>query len=200
MSLELIMGPMFAGKSSKILSIKNRMEAIGKTVLVIKHSIDVRYLTTSSSDSNDSTDSIINHDRRSCPATACSNLCSLLGTSDFVKADLIIIDEGQFFEDLATFVTEAVEKFNKDLVVVGLDGDAHRKPFGQMLEIEPLADDITILKALCQICADGTKARFTAAKSKQVLDLTKDGVPNVGDDSSYLPVCRKHWLSVSKGL
>lgn len=197
MSLELIMGPMFAGKSTKILSIKNRNEAIGKKVLVIKHSIDVRYLSTSSPSGNDT---IVNHDKRSCLATACSDLSSLLGTSDFVRADLIIIDEGQFFTDLVTFVTNAVETFNKDVVVVGLDGDAHRKPFGQMLALEPLADDVTILKALCQICADGTKARFTAAKSKQVMELTKDGVPNVGDDSSYLPVCRKHWLSVSKGL
>lgn len=196
MSLQLIIGPMFAGKSSKILSLKNRMEAIGKSVLVIKHSIDVRYLSMNDGAAVE----VVNHDKYRCSAVACSSLMSVLGTESFVSADLIIIDEGQFFEDLVTFVTDVVEKYSKELVVVGLDGDAHRKPFGQMLEILPLADDVTFLKALCQICADGTVARFTAAKSKQVLDLTKDGVPNVGDDTSYLPVCRKHWLSVSNGL
>lgn len=195
MSLQLIIGPMFAGKSSKILSLKNRMEAIGKRVLVIKHSIDVRYLSV-----NDAAVEVVNHDKYRCSAVACSSLMSVVGSESFTNADLIIIDEGQFFDDLVTFVTDVVEKYSKELVVVGLDGDAHRKPFGQMLEIVPLADDVTFLKALCQICADGTVARFTAAKSKLVLELTKDGVPNVGDDTSYLPVCRKHWLSVSNGL
>ncbi len=42
MSLELIIGPMFAGKSSALQSIVRRRKAIGWNVLVIKHSIDTR--------------------------------------------------------------------------------------------------------------------------------------------------------------
>ena len=99
MSLELIMGPMFAGKSSELQSIVKRRTAIGQNVLVVKHSIDVRYLTVS----GDSPSEIINHDKHRCSAVACELLCSLLERSDFLNADLIIIDEGQFFEDLVEF-------------------------------------------------------------------------------------------------
>jgi len=196
MSLELIMGPMFAGKSSELQSIVKRHTAIGQNVLVVKHSIDVRYLTVSDNSSSE----IINHDKHRCSAVACELLCSLLGRDDFINADLIIIDEGQFFEDLVEFTLKVVEDIGKDLIVVGLDGDAHRKPFGQLLNLVPLADRVKILSALCMMCGNGSVARFSSAKSKKVLDVTKTGVPNVGDDTSYMPLCRKHYLEVSRDL
>ena len=195
MSLELIMGPMFAGKSSELQSIVKRRAAIGQTVLVIKHSIDVRYLTMS-----DVGAEVINHDKHRCSAIACDLLCNLIGRDYFQKADLIIIDEGQFFDDLVEFTLKVVEELGKDLIVVGLDGDAHRKPFGKILQLVPLADKVKILTALCMMCGNGNPARFSCAKSKKVLDVTKDGVPNVGDDTSYIPLCRKHYLDVSNKL
>jgi thymidine kinase len=195
MSLLVIKGPMFAGKSSELQSIKKRRTAICQNVLVIKHSIDVRYLTV-----NDSQTEVINHDKNRCSAVACSKLCDLLGKDAFNAADLLIIDEGQFFDDLVEFAVATVETWKKDLIVVGLSGDVHRKPFKQMAELEAIADCVKHLKALCQICGNGTEAHFTCAKSKHILNVTKDGSPNVGDESSYIPVCRRHYIEIYKGL
>ena len=41
--IELIMGPMFAGKSTELLRRVNRLEISGKTCLSIKYSADNRY-------------------------------------------------------------------------------------------------------------------------------------------------------------
>jgi len=189
MSLELIIGPMFAGKSSALQSIVRRRMAIGWDVLVIKHSIDKRYL-----DDEENNNMVVNHDQQKCPAQCCSALVECLHWASYNSAKLIVIEEGQFFGDLVSFVLQAVEKDGKHVVVVGLDGDAHRKPFGQILELIPLADEVQRIYALCKLCGDGTPARFTSAISAVVSELTSDGKPNVGSTESYRPLCRKHFL------
>jgi thymidine kinase len=189
MSLELIIGPMFAGKSSALQSIVRRRMAIGWNVLVLKHGIDVRYLSQ-----DEENNVIVNHDLIRCPAVPCTQLMDSLKWSDFTNARLIVIEEGQFFNDLVKFVTLAVETFDKHVVVVGLDGDAHRRPFGQILDLIPLSDEVHRIYALCKLCADGTPARFTSANSTEVLVATDNGQPNVGASESYQPLCRKHFL------
>jgi thymidine kinase len=192
MSLELIIGPMFAGKSSALQSIVRRRMAIGWNVLVIKHSIDKRYLPDEM-DNN----MVVNHDQQKCPAKSCSTLMDSLSWDEYNVAKLIVIEEGQFFTDLVKFVLQAVEKDGKNVVVVGLDGDAHRKPFGQILDLIPLADDVQRIYAFCKLCGDGTPARFTSPISVHVSQATCDGKPNVGAAESYRPLCRKHFLEFS---
>jgi len=193
MSLELVIGPMFAGKSSALQSIVRRRMAIGWNVLVIKHNIDVRYLT----DTNNN-NVVVNHDQQVCPAKSCTVLMDCLSWNEYSSAKLIVVEEGQFFDDLVSFVIMAVEKHNKNVVVVGLDGDAHRKPFGKILDLIPLADEVQRIYALCTLCADGTPARFTSAISDAVLEATCNGKPNVGATESYRPLCRKHFLEFYK--
>lgn len=193
MSLELIIGPMFAGKSSALQSIVRRRKAIGWNVLVIKHNIDIRYL-----DDSNNNNEVVNHDHQKCPARSCSLLQESLMWEDYNKAQLIVIEEGQFFNDLVDFVILSVEKHNKHVVVVGLDGDAHRKPFGKILDLIPLADDVQRIYALCKLCGDGTPARFTSAVSEAVSEATVDGKPNIGSTESYRPLCRRHFLEFYK--
>lgn len=180
MSLELVLGPMFAGKSSAILQIVNRHKSIGRSTLLISHSIDSRY---------SSENYIVNHDgsRIQCYKT---NILSLMN-KEIVDAKLVIIEEAQFFNDLYAFVLDLVEKHGKDVIVVGLDGDADRKPFGQILDLVPLCDKITKLKAFCKLCADGTEALFTFCKKK------KDEQVCVGGEDLYMPLCRRHYLTES---
>ena len=180
---------MFAGKSSALQSIVRRRQAIGWSVLVIKHTADTRYVDCS----NNSV--VVNHDKQSCAAVARSDLMGLLGTAEFVAARLIIVEEGQFFPDIVEFALAAVEGAGKDLVVVGLDGDAHRRPFGRLLELIPLADEVQRLYAFCQVCGDGTPARFTSATTSAMASATLGGGANVGGADSYQPVCRRHFLS-----
>ena len=87
MSLELIIGPMFAGKSSALQSIVRRNKAIGLEVLVLKHAIDTRYLNLTENKE------VISHDKQTCPAVACSKLMSMLDVCK--NADIINVEEGQ---------------------------------------------------------------------------------------------------------
>lgn len=185
MSLELLMGPMFAGKSSAIQSIVRRHRALGWSVLVVTHSMDTRY---------SSTPMIVNHDQQSLPAVSTPELMPLLNTTDYQNARLVVVEEAQFFSDLKFFIEQVVDVDNKHAVVVGLDGTAERKPFGQILDLVPLADRISKLTAFCTECADGTPAIFTYAKRDDAVAAAADGIPCVGGDEKYTPLCRKHFL------
>ena len=180
MSLTVALGPMFSGKSSYLLSSIRKYNEIGWPVFIITSAFDKRY-------TNDV--EIVNHNRESCKADiAVKNLYDVSSKKEFLEAKVIIIEEGQFYPDLVEFVKEAVEVYEKHVIVAGLDGDAHRKPFGQMLELIPLADNIVKLKAMCKVCNDGTEALFT---SKKIHDsLTVD----IGSSDKYEALCRKHFI------
>jgi thymidine kinase len=187
MSLELIIGPMFAGKSSALQSIVRRRTAIGWDVLVVKPLIDTRY---------GDADEVVNHDGLRCPALRAEKLMDFYHEKvRHSDVDLIVVEEGQFFGDLVQFVLACVETLGRHVVVVGLDGDAHRKPFGQILELIPLADEVQRIYALCKMCGDGTSARFTCAINKDVSDATQKGNPRVGGVHDYMPLCRRHYLA-----
>jgi len=156
MSLELLLGPMFAGKSSALLSIVRRHRALGWSVMVVTHSSDTRYGTDPQ---------VVNHDQQRCPAIATHALMHLLESEEYRSARLVVVEESQFFPDLVPFVTKAVDVDGKHVVVVGLDGDAERRPFGRVLDLIPFADRITKLTSFCKLCADGTPAIFTFAKA-----------------------------------
>jgi len=179
MSLELIIGPMFAGKTSALQSIIRRHEALGINCVVYKPLSDTRY----GGDFN-----IYNHDLSSVAAVPVTYLTQQAIYSRYEDSKLIVIEEGQFFGDLYEFVVKAVEVDKKTVIVAGLDGDCFRKPFGQVLQLIPLADRVTKLTSLCKICADGTPALFSyrTNNSKETVE--------VGGAEAYMPLCRKHYL------
>jgi len=180
MSLEIIIGPMFAGKSSALLSRIRRSRAIGKNVMVITSSLDNRY----------SVQSVTSHDKDSIPAISVDSLVPCIKLPHFMHASLIIVEEAQFFSDLRWFVEDALH-LKKNLVLCGLDGDTEAKPFGQILDCIPLADSVVKMTALCELCADGTPAIFTGLR---ILG-SKDEIISVGAAEKYIPLCRKHYNS-----
>ena len=181
MSLEIIIGPMFAGKSSALLARIRRQRAIGKKVIVITSSLDKRYSVEPS---------LTSHDMESVAAIAVDELLPCLQRSDLLEADLIIIEEAQFFRDLLTFVEQALLQ-HKNLVVCGLDGDTAAKPFGQILNCIPLADSVVKMTALCELCGDGTPAIFTALRNEGSSDSDTAQI-KVGASETYIPLCRRH--------
>lgn len=185
MSLEVLIGPMFAGKSSAIQSIIRRHQSLGWDVFVITHSMDTRYSDEPM---------IVNHDRQMLPANATDKLMPLLEHPEYKRSRLVVIEEAQFFADLVPFVQSVVDRDGKHAVVVGLDGDAERRPFGHVLDIIPLADRVTKLTAMCKQCQDGTPAIFTFAHSHTTEATVLSGEPCVGADEKYIPLCRKHYL------
>jgi thymidine kinase len=183
MSLELILGPMFAGKTSAIQSIIRRHEALGLKCVAYKPLIDGRY---------GEDPYIYNHDKVKVSANSITQLSKESLTDSYKNAKLVIIEEGQFFDDLYSFVLHAVEKDNKTVIVAGLDGDRFRKPFGQLLELIPVADRITKLTSLCKLCANGTPALFSYSSTQNTDTI------HVGGPESYMPLCRMHYLNLTQ--
>ena len=184
MSLNIYLGPMFAGKSSMIHRIVNRYKCINKKVCLLSHTIDNRYSQEQY---------IINHDHLKIPCERWALLMDFTKDSEFMNSPIILVDEAQFFPDLLEFVKLATDVFGKEVYLFGLDGDTERKPFGQLLECIPLADSVTKLKALCKLCGDGSEALFTfceRVKKEQIC---------VGGAEMYMPLCRKHYLTSVKG-
>jgi thymidine kinase len=182
MSLDIVLGPMWAGKSSYILGKIRRYRAIGWNVFVITNSIDDRY----------GHQVISNHDNEHSPAYSCKELLPLLQDKRYEDAKLVILEESQFFPDLFDFVIQAVDRQGKHVVCVGLDGDSERRPFGDILKLIPYCDHVEKITSLCTECCDGTPALFSYRK-----DSSKEQI-QVGAEASYAPLCRKHFLSKKK--
>ena len=185
--LELFIGPMFSGKTSKLVEIYKQCIFCNIPVAVINHSIDQRYDDTLLS----------THDKVMIPCIQTNKLKDVwyYGTSEtdivlnrlgdsvkLVAADVIIINEGQFFEDLLPAINHMLQH-NKKIYVGGLDGDFERKKFGQILDLIPLCDKVTKMTSLCGICKNGTAGIF----SKRI---TKEKEQTVVGSDNYIPVCR----------
>ena len=178
--IELILGCMFAGKSEELLRRTSRYTAIGKKVLLINHVNDTR-----------TDESIKTHSNQKTNAIKINELMSLLETDLFKEAYVIGIDEGQFFTDLYSFVSTA-EKYNKIIIISGLDGDYNRKPIGEVLSIIPLCDSVIKLSAYDMIDKDGSSAIFTHRIGNDTQQIL------VGDSNKYLALSRKNYLLENK--
>ena len=186
--LELIIGPMFCGKTSKILEIYKQCKFCNIPVSIINHTIDKRYHDTMLS----------THDKVMAPCLQANKLSDIWTNSGFIESgnqsdkyankllrssDVILINEGQFFPDLYEVVVDMLNN-NKKVYVCGLDGDFERKKFGNILDLIPLCDKVNKLTSLCSLCRDGTPGIFS-------MRLTTETEQTVVGSDNYIPVCRK---------
>lgn len=178
--IHVIVGPMFAGKTTTLLRRVQSERSNGRSVAIIKSNKDTRY----------GLDSIVTHDGVKLPCWALADLSSFrkkVGLEAYAQIDVIGIDEAQFFEDLYDFCRKAADHDGKTVIVAGLDGDYLRRSFGSVLDIIPLADSVTKLTARCELC--GKKAFFTLRKTQE----TQTEI--IGGPDIYMPVCRQHYVS-----
>jgi thymidine kinase len=174
--LELIIGPMFSGKSTELIRRIRLLQKIDKKVLVTKPLIDSRYYQNK----------ITSHNYES---VECMSLNRLDEISDetIQNYNCIVVDEGQFFPDLVPTISRWIDNFKIEIIVGGLDGDFQRQPLGTILNLIPYADKCQKFNSLCNICKDGTEAPFSfrlVSSSDKVL---------IGGSESYIPVCRNHF-------
>lgn len=179
--LELIIGPMFSGKSTELIRRIRLLQKIEKKVLVTKPIIDSRY----------NQDKITSHNYESVDCMVLNKL-EEIPDEEIKKYDTIVVDEGQFFPDLVPTVSRWVDTFSVNIIVGGLDGDFQRQPIGTILDLIPFADQCYKLNSLCNMCKDGTEAPFSFR-----LVNSPDKVL-VGGSESYIPVCRKHFIELKK--
>lgn len=187
--LEIILGPMYSGKTSRLVEIYNQCKFCNISVAVINHSIDNRY------DDN----LLSTHDKVKIPCIKTDKLMDLwvdsINMEEDVKSiprvkdkfkigmsNVILINEGQFFPDLVDFVKLLLTN-DKNVYVCGLDGDFERKKFGQILDLIPLSDNVYKLTSLCSLCKNGNKGIFS-------MRLTNEKEQTVVGSDNYIPVCR----------
>ncbi|XP_010252688.1 PREDICTED: thymidine kinase a-like [Nelumbo nucifera] len=178
--IHVIIGPMFAGKTTALLRRIQSESNNGRSVAIIKSNKDTRY----------ELDSIVTHDGAKLSCWALPDLSSFrekIGVDVYDKLDVIGIDEAQFFEDLYGFCCKAADHDGKTVIVAGLDGDYMRRSFGSVLDIIPLADSVTKLTARCEFC--GKRAFFTLRKTEQTQTEL------IGGPDVYMPVCRLHYFN-----
>lgn len=194
--LELIIGPMFSGKTSKLVEIYKQCKFCNISVAVINYALDTRYHDTMLS----------THDKNMIPCIQTMllapvweiNISKDTNTDEQMTintcnekyqldADVILINEGQFFEDLYP-VVESMLNAGKKIYISGLDGDFQRKKFGQILDLIPLCDKVTKLTSLCSICKNGEPGIFS-------MRLTNEKQQTLIGSDNYAPVCRNCYMS-----
>ena len=167
--LEIILGPMFSGKTSKLIEIYNKNS---------DNTVAINYLGDQRYDEK----KLSTHDKIMIPCIQAHKLKDVY--QQMIESDVILINEGQFFEDLFKIVCDLVETHHKIIHIAALDGDFQRNMFGQILQLLPRSDDYLKLHALCSQCKDGTKAAFSHRISYESQQIS------IGSDN-YVPLCRK---------
>lgn len=144
-------GPMYSGKSERLVA-RLRVHSIAKDpMLVIRHAIDNRYNQTN----------IVSHNKTSFEADNASDINQikqLLDQKSPIK--VLAIDEVQFFPKEIVNICLDLEKNNVQIYAAGLDTDFLRRPFPVMAELMAIANYIDKAVAVCSVC-DLITARWT---------------------------------------
>lgn len=187
--IKLVMGPMFSGKTTELMRLAKRYRLADPDckVLIVSHESDTRYKPevekeenlSASYESVGTRSAVTSHEGRSMPAVAVESLRQIIPIAD--EYDVIAVDEGQFYSDLAEECDLLAEN-GKIVIVAALDGTYKREPFPQVSLLISKADYIEKLQAICHFCR--SEASFThriVASDSEVL---------VGGKESYIPLCR----------
>lgn len=171
--IELIVGPMFSGKSSELIRRLTRHKIAGKNTILLRPKRDTRGFLTHDNKENCTKEMFVE---------------TITEFNDLYDYDVIGIDEGQFFSDL-----KEVDKWaNLGLTVIisALNGTSERTPFESIQDIIPLADRIDKLDAVCTSC--GADAQFSFYKPGN-----KENDIEIGEDE-YTALCRICWNQKTK--
>lgn len=180
--LEIILGCMFSGKTSALIELYKKYQLCESKCLVINFSGDKRYSKTHLS----------THDQQLIPCVFATKLEEIKKErSGLLDCEVILINEGQFFDDLVPFVLDLVNNQGKKVFVCGLDGDYKKQRFGSIIDLIPEADTYRKLQAICIRCKDGTPAPFTHR-------LSSSKNQTLIGSSEYIPLCRRCHLDAQQ--
>lgn len=194
--LEIITGPMFSGKTSRLQNIYNQYKICNVDTIIINYIDDTRYSACSS------TPSLYSHDKNTIPCKMASSLFDLIDLNnadekshdenikEFMTCSIILINECQFFSDIVNWTLLAVEKYKKCVYMCGLDSDFKRNKFGDWLDLIPYCDKLTKLKSICCECKNDY-ALFTYRKGPEMEQKL------IGGHDQYIPLCRNCFIHMT---
>jgi thymidine kinase len=172
----LVSGPMFSGKTTKLVGLVRKAHHGKKKVTVVKFSGDTRYSETS----------ISSHDGDICDSISCTNLADLENLHLLGEEDILFIDELQFYKDAVQIIPALLEK-GVEIVATCLNGDFTQKPFPVVSQLLPYVTRYTLKTAICKHCKS-EDAVFSCLKASKPADY-KDGEPLIGGVDKYVPLC-----------
>lgn len=177
--INLIMGPMFSGKTTKLIQIYN---AYVKTYtkekcIMLNYTHDKRYTKEPK---------VVSHDGLSVDCFTCTDLADFIDNGAtqpiFLKAKYIFINEAQFFPNLLHLVIFAKNVLNKNFILCGLDYDYKKEKFGDLLDIVPYANQVHNLTGKCntQGCI------YPSKYSHRIIDFNNQVLIGI---TQYVPLC-----------
>lgn len=175
--LTVIYGPMFAGKTGKLVAMVEVFTKMGFKVITLKPLLDQRYSQTAE---------IHSHDHRTSQAVMVDgeSVDGIVGLVKEHQAQKIIIDEAQFFaKEKILAIVDQLLSLGLDVFAAGLLYDYRRRPFGAMPDLLGLADEKLELVAVCQKCGAIARHSERIDQSQQTIE--------VGAADKYLAVCEK---------
>ncbi|MFZ0819166.1 MAG: thymidine kinase [Candidatus Acidiferrales bacterium] len=141
--IEVIVGPMFSGKSEELIRRLRRAEIAKQRVQIFKPAIDERYSKTD----------IVSHSGLEIRSNNISTAAEILEKVE-PRTEVIGIDEGQFLGEPLVDVATHLANMGKRVIIAGLDTDYLGRPFVPMPRLLALAEEITKLLAICMQCGN----------------------------------------------
>ena len=179
-----IIGCMFSGKSTRLLEKVRRADLGRRRFVLVKPRTDDRYSATE----------VVSHDGRRYPCLVVEHSADILHVTP-EDAEVVFIDEGQFFDEELHVVVDVLARRNIQVVVAGLDLDFRLEPFGAMLPIVLGAEEVIKLTAICDSCGED------ATRSQRLADgqptASGDQV-EVGGTETYEARCRHCFVGTSR--
>ncbi|MGH2455475.1 MAG: thymidine kinase [Candidatus Limnocylindria bacterium] len=178
--VHVICGCMFCGKTDEMLRLLRRFSIAGRRVILVKPRLDTR---------TDAVTVVSRSGAQHAAATVdeASQIPALVG-----EADIVAIEEGQFFDEHLPDVVERLADAGKQLLVTGLDRDFRGIPFGPMPRLMALADQVTKLTAICVLCGEpATRTQRLIDGAPAPADSPLIVIGGIGDER-YEARCRLH--------
>jgi thymidine kinase len=185
--VEVIAGPMFAGKTEELLRRVRRAAIAGQRVVVISHALDTRA----------GAGRIASHAGLDAPSRAVASAEDIARSVDADAFDIVAIDEAQFFGPSLVGVVHGLAARGLHVIVAGLDVTFLGQPFEPLPGLMAGAERVDKLTAVCSIC--GADAIFHARvqpDSGADVNLVSE---NVGGRETYQALCRRHFTAPPPG-
>lgn len=141
--IEVIVGPMFSGKSEELIRRLRRAEIGKQRVQIFKPAIDQRYAKNG----------IVSHSGLEIPSELVQDGSEIL-QKVAPRTEVVGIDEAQFLGDTIVADCARLAELGKRVIVTGLDTDFMGRPFEPMPRLLAVAEEITKLLAICVRCGN----------------------------------------------
>jgi len=172
--ISLVIGPMFAGKTEELIRNAGRARAAQLPYVFVRPLCDTRHAELQS------------HGETLARGRVARG--NALADCDVQDARVVLVDEGQFFPDLALQCSRWARE-GRQVFVAALDGTAERDPFPAVAALLPLCDSVCKLRAICMLCRR-RDAPFTKRMGAPPATST---TVDIGGSDKYAAACRACW-------